>query len=379
MFFLLTANLALAAKKPAAPVGPPCVAGTLSALVEASPAVAGKAWLELANCDAAAARTAAPDAWKRIIAGPGADAAAVKAMELGLGEAVRTWVDTLQPDEKSSFISGLGAQCTNAAVPAFFAESAAALGDKFWGGRWYAGLAGCQAPAAVTILEGGLVSQRSDRSRFKAVLETLSRNQGKDALPRLEQGLSAESDAELASYWVGAFADAAGVGSIGGLDVAAADAAAGSIRTLAPKLPPLSLETARTTLLALKHEADSDAMAAERYRELQQLDGTLSYGLYVKKVATCKKDTRAEVHTALVTNAGRTWPDQVVARAQPAVAQYKWHLPKDCTGEVVVVASKLPLLDKAAFVAFVTEQDQELQKKNPALKAKAFGEAPIAL
>lgn len=379
MLILLTLNLALAGKKPAPPVGPPCVAPAVQALTEAGPASAGKAWLEVVTCDEAAGRAAAPDAWAKIISGPGADAAAVKAMELGLGATVRTWVDTLQPDEKSGFISGLGAQCANPAVPAFFTESAAALGDKFWGGRWYAGLGGCQSPAAVTILEAGLESQRADRSRFKAVLETLARNQGKAALPRLEKGLAAEPDPELASYWIGAFADAAGVGSVGGLDVAAAESATGTLRTLAPKLPEPALETARTTLLALRHEADSDALAAQRYRSLAQADGSLAYGVYVKKVATCKKDKRAEIHTALVTNAGRTWPDQVAARVAGTVAQYKWHLPKDCEGAVEVVTSPLPLPDAAAFDAFVAAQDAELRKKLPDVKAKAFGEPAIAL
>jgi hypothetical protein len=379
MFLLLTVNLALAAKKPAAPVGPPCLAEATTALAEAGPASSAKAWLEVANCDAEAGKAAAPEAWKKIISGPGADAAGVKALELGLGEGVRAWVATLQPDEKSGFISALGDQCANAAVPAFFAESVTALGGEFWGGRWYAGLSGCHVPGAVAILEGGLESQRSDRIRFKAILETLARNQGKDALPRLQKGVAGEADPELASYWIGAFADAAGVGSVGGLDVAAAEAAAAAIRTLAPTLPELSLATARTTLLALNHEADSDAMAAHRYRSLAQEDGTLMYGLYVKEIATCKKDTRAEVHTAMVTNAGRTWPDQVAARVQGSVNQYKWHFPKDCTGEVVVVASPTPLKSKADFEAFVLAQDQELQKKNPDVKAKAFGEAPIVL
>lgn len=379
MLILLTLNLALAGKKPAAPAGPPCLAAASAALAEAGPASTGKAWIEVVTCDEAAGRAAAPAAWSKMISGPGADAAAVKAAELGLGEAVRTWVDTLQPDEKSAFIGMLGAQCANAAVPKFFAESATALGDKFWGGRWYAGLSSCQAPEAVALLESGLESQRADRSRFKAILETLARNQGKAALPRLEKGLAGESDPELASYWLGAYADAAGVGSAGGLDVAAAEIAVASIRTLAPKLPEATLETARTTLLALRHEADSDAMAAHRYRSVAQADGSLQYGLYVKKVATCKKDTRIEVHTALVTNAGRTWPDQVAARVAGTVAQYKWHLPKDCEGKVEVLSSPLPVADKAAFDVFVETQDKELSKKNPDVKARAFAEAPIPL
>ena len=110
-----------------------------------------------------------------------------------------------------------------------------------------------------------------------------------------------------------------------------------------------------------------------------QADGSLQYGLYVKKIATCKKDTRIEVHTALVTNAGRTWPDQVAARVAGTVAQYKWHLPKDCEGKVDVLSSPLPVADKAAFDVFVETQDKELSKKNPDVKARAFAEAPIPL
>lgn len=370
---------AFAGSKTPAVALPACAAEAQKALAEAGPAAAGKAWLDLATCDATSGKTAAPEAWKKIIAGSGADAAAVKAIELGLGANIREWVDTLQPDEKSAFINTLGEQCANAAVPTFYAETSTALGDKFWSGRWFAGLDACRTPVAVGLLEAGLQSQKAETSRYKSILETLARNLGKDAIPVLEAALKAEPDAERSSYIVGAFADAAGVGSVAGLNHDAAQAAVAVITGLAPTLPEPALEQARTTLLALQDELMSDTMAAQRYRTLAQADGSLQYGLYVTKVATCKKDTKIEVHTALVTNAGKTWPDQVVSRAQPTVATFKWHLPKDCTGDVVVVASTAPLKDVAAFDAFVTAQDTELGKKNSGIKAKVFPEAAIAL
>jgi len=369
---------ALAAPK-SAPAGPPCLAEAQKALADASPNTAGKAWLDVATCDAAAGKATAPEAWKRIIAGSGADAAAVKAIELGLGDAIRTWVETLQPDEKSAFINVLGEQCTNAVVPPFFLDTQKAVGDKFWSGRWYAGLDECRVPAAVEVLNAGLESQKGDPTRFKSILETLSRNLGKDAVPVLAAKLAAEKDKELATYIVGAFADAAGVGSVAGVNVEAEQAAITEIKKAAPTLPEPAVDQARNTLLALGSEADSDAMAAQRYRTLAQADGSLQYGIYVTKVATCKKDSKIEVHTALVTGAGRTWPDQVVARVQPAVGQLQWHLPKDCTGEVVIVASEKPLKDKAAFEAFTAAQDTDLQKKNAGLKAKVFADPPIPL
>ena len=338
---------------------PACSVAAQQTLTESGPAAAGKAWLELATCDEAAARVAAPAAWTTIIAGSGADAAAVKAIELGFGEAIRAWVLTLQPDEKSAFINFLGEQCSNKAIPPFFVATAAALGDKFWGARWYAGLDACRDPAAVGLLQGGLKSQLADTSRYKAVLEMLARNLGRDAIALLDAALKADSDPERASYIVGAFADAAGVGSVAGLNHDAAQA--------------------RTTLLALQDELMSDSMAAQRYRSLAQADGSLQYGLYVTKVATCKKDSRIEVHTALVSNAGKTWPDQVVARAQPAVAQFDWHLPKDCTGDVLVEASSAPLKDAAGFDAWVTAQDDELKKQHPGVKAKVFPEPLLPL
>lgn len=375
---LLTLVLtALAAPKP--PPLPACVVEGQKVLAEAGPAAAGRAWLDLATCDAAAGKAAAPDAWKKIIAGPGADAAAVKALELGLGDAIRTWADTQQPDEKSAFVNTLGEQCTNAAVPAFFAESAKVLGEKFWSGRWFAGLDACRTPEAVELLKAGVESQTAERGRFKAVLETLARNLGKDALPVLEAKLAAEKDPEIASYLVGAFADAAGVGSVAGLNTEAAAAAVATLQKLGPTMPELAVEGARTTLLALRDEAASDGMAALRYRALAQADGSLHYGVYVTKVGTCKKDTRIEVHTMLLTHAGRTWPDQVVARAKPHTDALTWKLPKDCTGELVVTASATPVKDAAAFDAFVKAQDTELQKKHDGVKVKAFAEAPAAI
>ena len=376
---LSTSALAGSKAKPAAPAGPPCVADAQKALDEAGPAAAGKAWLDLAMCDAGTARTAAPAAWAKIIAGSGADAASIKAIELGLGDAIRAWVETLQPDERSSFINMLGEQCSNAAVPTFFADSSKALGDKFWTARWFAGLDSCRSPVAVGVLEAGLESQKEERSRFKSILETYARNLGKDAIPKLEARAAAEKDAELASYAVGAFADAAGVGSPGGINNEAAQAAIAAILKLAPALPEKSIEQARTTLLALRDEANSDGLAAQRYRSLAQADGSLTYGIYVVKVATCKKDTKVEVHTTLATNGGHTWPDQVVARTKPNIDHFTWHLPKDCTGDVGITASPQPLKDKAAITAFNDAQDAELEKKNPGIKVKVFPEPNIGL
>ena len=358
---------------------PACSAPRQLALTEAGPAAAGKAWIELATCDEAAARVAAPTAWTTIIAGSGADAAAVKAIELGFGEAIRAWVLTLQPDEKSAFINTLGEQCSNKAIPPFFVATSTALGDKFWSARWYAGLDACRDPAAVGLLQAGLESQLANTSLYKAVLETLARNLGRQAIPLLEAALKADTDPERASYIVGAFADAAGVGSVAGINHDAAQAAVASISTLAPSLPERAIEQARTTLLALQDELMSDSMAAHRYHSLAQADGSLQYGLYVTKVATCKKDSKIEVHTALVTNAGKTWPDDVVDRAQPSVAQFAWHLPKDCIGDVLVVASPAPFKNAAGFEAWVDEQDVELGKQHPGVRAKVFPEPPLPL
>ena len=377
MLNLILVATALAGSK--APPAPDCVAPANTALTEASPSGVGKAWVELLACDATAAKAAAPDAFKRLIAGSGADAAALEAIKLGLGSVVRDWVPSMQPDERSGFFNTLGEQCAVAEVPAFFAESEKALGEKFWSDRWYAALDACRTPAAVEVLTSGLGSQAKDRSRFKAILETLARNQGEGAIPMLAERAAAEKDPELSAYIVGAFADAAGVGSTAGTNVAAAEAATGAIVNLASTLPEPGLEQARMTLLALGQEAHSDSMAAARYRDVAQADGSLTYAIYVSKVATCKKDTRIEVHTAVVENANRTWPDQLVSRVKPTVDMYSWRLPKDCVGDVVIAGSPTPLKDKAAIDAFFSAQDQELQKKNPGIKAKVFPQDAIGL
>lgn len=378
MTAILFALSALAAPK--APVGPACLADAQKMVAEAGPAAIGKAWVELATCDAAAAKTAAPEVFGKLISGSGADAAAIKAIQLGLGTLIPPWTSTLQPDERSAFFNFLGEQCTVAEVPAFIAETAKSTGEKFWSDRWYAGLDSCRVSTAVDILKAGLDSQASERSRFNGILQTLARNLGKDAIPMLSERLKAEKDPELAAYFIGAFADAAGVGSASGVNRDAVEAAIAAILAAAPTLPEKSVDAARTTLLALGNEMHSDAMASQRYRSLAQADGSLQYGLYVFKAATCKKgDVRVEVHNGMVTNAGRTWPDQLGARVKPTVDMYKWHLPADCVGDVQIVGSSSPLKDKAAFDAFLTSQDAEINKKHPGVKAKVFPEDPLSL
>lgn len=378
MSVILFALTALAAPK--APAGPACLADAQKVVAEAGPAAIGKAWVELVNCDGEAGKTAAPDVFTKLISGSGADAAAIKAIQLGLGTLVPPWTSTLQPDERSAFFNFLGEQCTVAEVPPFIAETAKSTGEKFWSDRWYAGLDSCRVPTAVDILRAGLDSQASERSRFNGILQTLARNQGKDAIPMLALRAAAEKDAELAAYIIGAFADAAGVGSASGTNREAADAAIAEIVKVAPVLPEKSLDAARTTLLALGSEVHSDSMASQRYRSLAQADGSLQYGLYVFKATTCKKgDVRVEVHTGMVTNAGKTWPDQLTSRAKPTVDIYKWHMPADCVGDVQIVGSATPLKDKAAFDAFLAAQDAEINKKHPGVKAKVFPEDPLGL
>ena len=356
MTLILFALSALAAPKP--PVGPACLADAQKIVAESGPAAIGKAWVELAACDAAA----------------------VKAIQLGLGSLVPPWTTTLQPDERSAFFAFLGEQCTVPEVPPFFVETLKSSGEKFWSDRWYAGLDSCRQPAAVELLKAGLDSQAGERSRFNGILQTLAKNLGKDAIPMLAERAAAEKDAELAAYIVGAFADAAGVGSAGGANREAVDAAIAEIVKLSPTLPEKSLDSARSTLLALGSELQSDAVAAQRYRTLAQADGSLQYGLYVFKAATCNKgDVRVEVHNGMVTNAGKTWPDQLAARVKPSVDMYKWHLPKDCVGDVQIVGSASPLKDQAAFASFLAAQDAEINKKHPGVKAKAFPEDPLAL
>lgn len=353
------------------------------ALAEAGPASTGKAFAELAACDPKAATAAAPEAFKRTLAGPNGDAAVLAAVKIGAWQAVRDWVPSLMSDERSSTINKLGQSCDVKEVPAFFIDSAKVLGDSFYSDRWYAGLDDCREASVRELLRAELAKPVKDPIRFKSVLDTYSRNLGADAVPVLKALLGDQKNPELATYIVESFADAAGVGSANGANADATGKAVAAIQEVAPSLPGAAVDKARQTLLALGAELESDKLAAVRYKDVAKADGGLTYGVVLAEIATCKKgDTKVQYHHAQLLDTGHTWPDQVGDRVGGQLAgAFELKLAESCkgTGTTKVVTSDVPFKDNGAYQAWVDARLKELQKENPVEKAKVVPHDPLKI
>lgn len=383
MWLALGALLATLSPAHAAPA---CDVKALNkALAEAAPSGAGKAFADLAACNPAAAKTAAPEAFKKILAGEQGDAAVVTAIGIGAGDVVREWANAQMPDDRSRTISKLGEKCDQAGVPEFFIDTATALGEKFWTERWYRGLRDCRAPKVQELLKQRIANPGADRMLLFGVIEVFGRNLGRDAVPALKEALQSEKDPEIAAYFVNAFADAVGVGSVKGPDAEAAKEAIAAINALAPTLPAKAIDQARTTLLNLGAEADSDRLAVIRHKDVMQSSGGLLYGVVTTEVATCKKgDTRVAIHTAQVNEGGKTWPDQLRDRvADPVKTAMELDLAASgsCkgTGTHENVTPSAPFKDAAAYQKWVDDTILEIQKKYPDLKIKVIPEEPLSL
>lgn len=362
----------------------PCDAKALGlALTEAGPAASAKAYSELAACDPAAAKAAAPDAFRKILAGEAGSAAMIAAVSAGGWQPVRDWLGVQEPDDRARAITKLGQSCGAKDVPAFFVDTGRLLGPKFWADRWYRGLAECRDPGVQELLKAALANPAQDRTQFFGILEAYCRNLGADALPELRRLLGEQKDPEVAALVVNAFSNAAQVGSAAGTNNETAKLAAAAINELAGSLPDRAIDQARTTLLALGAEADSDKLAAVRHKALLQPTGGLLYGVVTTEVATCKKgDVKVELHYATITDTGHTWPDQVAERIAPAVqAAFGLDLASKCkgTGTVESVTPPSPLKDEAAFKAWVATELQAATKKNPGVKIKESAEDPLNL
>lgn len=354
---MLVLALALALAAPAKPA-PSCdVKGLTQALRDATPGGVPKAYADLAACDAAAARAITPEAFTRVLPGQPGDDAAVLAMKLGAGEAVRAWVNGLQPDDRGPTLNRLGGRCDDPEVVKFWVESHTALGARFFEGRWYAALDACRVPEVQNLLGVALATSKKDRARFGGVVDVYARNLGKQAIPGLVDLAKGETDPLVLIDIVDAFSDAAGVGGPNGPDLEAAAAALAALGQLTPTLPEKVADQARTTHLALGDELGADKLVTVRYRSLLQPDGGLLYGLVVVEKATCKKgDLRVEAHHGSVLDSGHTWPDQLQERvADAAKVAYEMDLAESCRGTSTFewIPSDTPLKDDAALRAWV--------------------------
>jgi len=322
---------------------------------------------QLAACDAAAAKKAAPTYLPSFIAGGEASKAAVAALTVGASDDVVAWVKGLQPDDRGQTIADLSEACAGSkAVQTFFLNASTSMGDAFWNDRWYRGLSTCRSPEIQKLLTDKVgAMEKGDPGRFQGVLEVFARNLGPAALPQLASLAEGTSNGETQTYIVNAFGDAAGLGSAN-MDPAAGQAAQKTLKEIAPKLQPKGVEQARVILQALGDERGADELAAVRFKDVKQADGTFLWGTVVTETAACKNGkTQQIVHVAPVIDGGRTWGDQVNERVSAGISAWGMDLATKCkgTGKNEVFTPAEPFADMPAYKAWVDKQLMDIQRQ----------------
>jgi len=324
-------------------------------IVEMGPHEAAPTYVRLAACDAGAAKKVAAKVVPSLIGESDGFDAAVSAIEVGAGSVVIDWMAGLQRDEQSRAIRAYGKRCQEStAVQGFLVDAESKLGDQFWSDRWYRALTECRSAGTT-----GLLAKRvdagigDDRSGFFGVVEAYAVNVGDGALPKLTELVKAEEDLEMQINLVGAFADAAQAGTVGGLNPQIAEMSADAVRGLADGLAPKAVDKARTTLSVLLDEAGADSMAAVRYKEVLQDGGGLLYGTVIFENATCKNGKiQQRYHVAEATDPGQTWPDQLEDKVMStAEANWDLNLAERCKGEgeIKVLVPSAPFENKDAM------------------------------
>ena len=344
-------------------------AATFRGLNDATPMQIGQMYVDLVNnCSAGQAARATATTFAKAIPNDGGRAAAVAAVRIGQSEAVVTWINGQQPDDRAKIIGDLGEACAEEEkIQDFFIASAASMGDDFWNGSWYRGLDTC----TVTPIQDLLWSELdkgigSDRTRFFSVLGVYARSAGAAAVPQMVELINRAGDDEEAQVNIlSAFADAAQVGSVEGTDQATAQRATRAISNLAPSLSQKGVEQARITLNALGSEIESDALAAVRYADLQQENGFV-WGVVVSETAPCKAGKRLtqRLHWSRVIDPGTTWADQALDKVQSSV-EVAWalDLAERCSveGEITYHVSPLPFAGDDELQAWAVETMDSLE------------------
>lgn len=308
-------------------------------LEEATPRSISTAWLALASCDPALATTAAETAFPRMLPAEDTPQALVRAVDLGLGPQVRTWMEGILPNERSTLFSWFGAHCTESpTLLPFLAESRALLQERFWDDRWHRALMGCQEVAALDIVRTGLQAEDVTRStrRFTSVLEVYTTNWRGTVLPTLK-ALLVTTSGENQLAVLRSFPDAAGVGSLDGADPKAVAEAVATIVEVAPTLPPEVVKEARGVVTTLGDPAAASRLAGAFYRDSVR-EGALHWGVIGVERATCKNGKiRLGVHGASVVDPGTRWAEEVAPPAeQAAQAAWKMDLADKCGGTSTV-------------------------------------------
>ena len=135
-------------------------------------------------------------------------------------------------------------------------------------------------------------------------------------------------------------------------------------------------------LQALGDEQEADQLAAVRYKDVLQEDGTVLWGAMVVENATCKRgQTRQRIHTAQVYDPGQTWADQLESKVEASVGVgWELDLAEKCKGEgtVDLTVTSEPFADVKAWKAWVESEIFEL-KKEPVEKRMHIEETPLRI
>ncbi len=337
-------------------------------LAEASPVAVPGIYANLVKCDADKGKALAEDAMSRTLAGDAGNTGAEAAISVGAGEEVRTWLEGLEPDQRSRTIAHMGKRCGESEhVAQWMVESHDAMGEQFWRDRWYRGLADCRTEGIQSLLavaiDGDVAGKgASDRHRFRGLLEVYARNLGRNALPKLaELALTLESEDDIV-FVVNAYSDAANLGALEGADPETMTEAIRSIQAIGGQLPPKAVDQARITLQALGDEAAADRFARYRWPD-RKVDGVYRYMAVAIEDYTCKNGKqRAVFHYAEFTEAGSMWPEQVKALLAEKVT-YEWELEaqaEKCKGEVKITVDmpSEPLADDDQAKKYLDAQRQ---------------------
>lgn len=362
-----------------------CDAGELtSSLKEATPHEAAPLFVQLAQCDAAAAKKVAKTAIPQLVAESAGFEAAIAAINVGAGDSVMTWMGSRQQDERSRAIRAYGKQCQESDdIQKFLVDAHGSLGDGFWTERWYRALTECRTESITGLLQARVdQGPGEDRGLFFAVVEVYAANVGITAIPKLQTLISEESDVETQVNLIQALADAAQAGTVQGLNAKTATAAAESLKSIVTNLPARAVDQARITLRVLEDEEGSDTLVKVRYNDKLQDDGGLLYGAVVFENATCKNGKEAQrYHVAEVRDPGQTWPDQVNEKVKLSVELgWKLNMAERCKGEgeVLYFTPDVPFKDKSEMKLWVKSVLSK-QSKASVKKPVRVDEEPLAI
>jgi hypothetical protein len=350
---------------------PDCDAKAMGAeLAEASPIAISRLYVELVQCDAKAGKKHAGEALSRMLEGNESNEAVGAALSVGAAEEVRSWMDSLEPDQRSRTIRHLGTQCSSSeAAEQFLLESHERLGSKFFEERFHRGLGDCRTAGIQALLKSALEDEGvvAERTQYFSILEVYSRNLGADAVPVLEQ-LAGELPDDEVLLVVSAFADAANVGGTGGIDTGAAVKAVAALTALGPSFSPGIIDQARSTLDALGSPDVASSFAKYRWPE-KKVDDKYVYTAVCEELVTCKNGKKqAYFHHGRFTEGGDKWPAELSGELQNILTTH-WTMDaaEKCKGEgeFLVEMSQEPIAedDEAAR--------EWLARKIQAFRAKA--------